>query len=169
VIGRHRETRRTLQAGSGAQQTRRADAEQAAEVVRNHEGGTSSTGRTVGPKGAQASGSGRVGRRTAEGCKRANPTRGRTRVSSEIARSSGRDESALKERRRSRRPTSHETETPSNRRPPATRGREIGKTSRTGLVTANGRGGGGKGETTRYRNLPLKPTQCPTGTATSTP
>jgi len=40
VTGLRRETRRTPQAGSGAQQTRGADAEQTVEVVRNHEGGT---------------------------------------------------------------------------------------------------------------------------------
>jgi len=40
VTGRPPENASNPKAGSGAQQTRRADAEQTAEVVRNHEGGT---------------------------------------------------------------------------------------------------------------------------------
>jgi hypothetical protein len=63
-------------AGSGAQQTRNPCAEQAVEVVRNHEGGTRSVGGTTSPKGGvsrRMPGSGRTGGKRRRGTKRARP------------------------------------------------------------------------------------------------
>jgi hypothetical protein len=156
-------------AGSGVQQTRspyRGETRRGGEKPRGRN--RMSMDGSIDPKGAQASRSGRGTGRTAEGQKRANPTRGGTRTSSEAARSSSEDESALKERRRPRRPYTA-----------AGRRRASGSFLPAGAKDSGIPRGPGRQRprsrrerempTTRYRLFRRGSKQCPTGTAPSMP
>jgi hypothetical protein len=137
-------------AGSGAQQTRNIDVEETTEGVRNPEGGTGFDGSHRRTEGSASFREWTHRRSNGRGATAANPKRGGIPTSSEVARSSGRDESALNERRRSRRWISTETETARKRRPPDRRGWKTREDLEDPAGNGQGRGGGGKGDTTRY-------------------
>lgn len=117
-------------------------AEQTVMVVRNHEGGTSPAGGTVGPKGASAPGSGRAKGISAEG-----------RYPNESQESRCRRESTRRSFERSGREVkftragARRLRLPGDDRP--------GNPSEVRPVTAQGHGGGGEGQTIRYQTIRL--------------
>jgi hypothetical protein len=169
VTGLHRETRRTPQAGSGVQQTRRADAEQAVEVVRNHEGGTRIDGLHRRTEGS-ASFWEWTHRKTNGRGVQANESH--ERKNSDFF---GSREEFWQRRERSEgeekvtRADNPRNETVRKRRRPVTDGLE----RREHLEDRAGNGQRSSRRRGRRTDpLPthlLKPTQCPTGTAASTP
>jgi hypothetical protein len=111
-------------------------------VVRNHEGGTSPTGGTVGPKGASAPGSGREKGISAEG-----------RYPNESQESRCRREPTRRSFERSGREVKFT-------RADARRLRLLGddrpgNTSKARPATAKGHGGSGEGQTIRYQTVRL--------------